>query len=292
MSKKIRTHSNRFSHESASQNAQKSEKLVRVYGVEACRAIIRERPNDVRRMILEDRRLKEFDGFLQEMAKTRRGYQILSTEEISRLTRTVHHEGVSLLAVEHKALSLEELLRKDTKHSIVLALDGVENPHNFGAIVRTAAYFGADAVVHSDKLSLSASSLRIAQGGGEHVPRLPVQDLSRTVASLRESGYKIVAADPKAKHSLFSFRLPQKVAFIFGAEGEGVSTSLRESADFQVMIPGTGDIQSLNVSAAVAICLAEAMRQKQVPQPASPARPSRSEAPSGRRKFLKPKRRK
>jgi TrmH RNA methyltransferase len=144
----------------------------------------------------------------------------------------------------------------------VLVLEGVENPHNVGAIIRTACFFGVSAVilVSSQTGALSGAACRVAEGGAEVVPVVVTSDTALVVSKLRGDGFELVATTPHQARSVYSKEWPKSVALLFGAEGAGLSGELLEAADERVVIPRVGPLESLNVGAAVSSILTEVRR--------------------------------
>lgn len=153
----------------------------RVYGLAACKQLIQRRPEVVRRLWLtEEVAQRHFGPVLRALAERRLSYHIVAADELERITESQHHEGVCLQVLESGPVSLEDYLRRLPRRGRVkvLALEGVGNPHNLGAILRIAAHFGVEAVVMPGaKALLSGAALRTAEGGGEHVLALEADEL-------------------------------------------------------------------------------------------------------------------
>ena len=150
----------------------------------------------------------------------------------------------------------------------LLWLDGVGNPHNLGAVLRSAAHFGVHAVLlpPQSTLTLSAAAARVAEGGAEHVPLLRIegQGGNAEIAALErlaEAGFVTMATLPSGAPDLYALPLPQRAVFVLGAEGEGMQKRLVDQCDRRVCIPGSGRVESLNIANAVAVLLAEHWRQ-------------------------------
>jgi TrmH RNA methyltransferase len=250
------------------------------HGLRACEAIFAKRPADIIRVYVSHGRQKQLAKLLAWCAKEKKGYQIVADDSLERLTKSIHHEGVAILARQIVRWDLEALLaqvapgkaRPTVQTGIaggnaaaappLLYLDGVQNPHNLGSILRTAAHFGAAAVIGKagDLPPLSAAAVRVAEGAAEHVPVCDLADLARDLARLKKAGYQVVVTSSRRGESLFGALLGPRVVLVLGSEGKGVSRSIDALADRRVMIPGTGAVESLNVSVACGIVLAEAWR--------------------------------
>jgi 23S rRNA (guanosine2251-2'-O)-methyltransferase len=159
---------------------------------------------------------------------------------------------------------LPELLRHLHEPPLLLVLDSVQDPHNLGACLRTAEAAGVHVVlVPKDRAaSLSATVRKVASGAAERVPLIQVTNLARTLRHLQEQGIWVVGTDSEAKHSLFESDLRLPLALVLGAEGSGLRRLTRETCDSLIKIPMRGAIESLNVAAAAAVCLFEAVRQR------------------------------
>jgi TrmH RNA methyltransferase len=242
-----------------------SRKELKYYGVAACLALWQQRPDDVIRIYVTEETLKQFSALLKWAATTRRAYHIVSNDDLERLTESIHHQGICLLALEPESVSFmqfKQALSQQNDAVLIGYLDGVENPHNLGAIVRSCAHFGiAYLLGEAGKLpKLSPSACRVAEGGAEHVKLVAVNDGLRALAELKKLGFVILttAADGA---SVYEKPFPTRTLLVMGAEQSGVSAALHKIADAKIKIPGSGQVESLNVSVAFAILAAEFVRQ-------------------------------
>lgn len=260
-------------HEGAPDTADKNP-TTKVYGVAACRALWKVRPGDIVRVYLTEPMVPVFTDLLKALAMRRRPYHVVSDDDLRRITDTVHHGGVCLLTKPKPPTTLAHLLAdlRPKSAACIVFLDGVENPHNVGAIMRTCAHFGAAAVLvdAQDMRDLPASAARVAVGGAESVAFVPVEDLSDAFKKLRAEGFEIITADTRGGQDLFQASLPKRAVLLLGAESEGVSDTLRAESTTRLSIPGTGNVESLNVSCAAALTLAEFWRQHPAPPPPKP----------------------
>jgi len=175
------------------------------------------------------------------------------------------HQGV--VAVVDAAMpyrTLDEVLDDATEPALLLVLDGVTDPHNLGACLRSAAAFGAHAViVPKDRaVGINATVSKAASGAAETIPLLSVTNLARTLRDLKQRGVWLLAADSGGNESLFDADLSGPIAWVLGAEGSGLRRLTRESCDRVVSIPLAGEVQSLNVSVAAGICLFATRRER------------------------------
>jgi len=159
---------------------------------------------------------------------------------------------------------LDELLDRSEAPPLLLVLDGVTDPHNLGACLRTADAAGALAViVPKDKsATLNATVRKVACGAAEVVPLVAVTNLARTLEKLQKRGVWIVGTAGEASQELYSQDLSGPIALVMGAEGKGMRRLTREHCDYLVRLPMAGSVSSLNVSVATGVCLFEALRQR------------------------------
>jgi 23S rRNA (guanosine2251-2'-O)-methyltransferase len=184
--------------------------------------------------------------------------------QIDRLVGTREHQGVAALGAAKPAVELEDLLRLKTGHGLLVLLDGIEDPHNLGAIVRTSLAAGAAGVVIPERRAagLTDTVERASAGALAHLPVARVKNLVRAMEEMKEAGYWLVGLDERAGKSYTEVDLKGSVGVVFGREGEGLHELTRKRCDFLVSIPTTGPVRSLNVSVAAGVMLFEAVRQR------------------------------
>jgi 23S rRNA (guanosine2251-2'-O)-methyltransferase len=175
------------------------------------------------------------------------------------------HQGVvARVQVNSQKQTLEELLEALQSPPLLLVLDGVTDPHNLGACLRVANAAGANAVVapKDHAAGINATVSKVASGAAEITPYFMVTNLARTLADLKDRNIWIVGMDERAEKSVFEADLPASIAWVLGAEGEGMRRLTRESCDLLVRVPMRGQVESLNVSVASGICLFESVRRR------------------------------
>lgn len=177
------------------------------------------------------------------------------------------HQGVVALAEEIRlAASLDDLLDAldPGQTPLLLVLDGITDPHNLGACLRVADGAGVHAVVApKDRAAgLNATAAKVASGAAETVPYITVTNLARTLRELKERDIRVVGTGDDADASIYDIDLAGPVAWVLGAEGEGMRRLTRETCDVLVRIPMRGAVESLNVSVASGVCLYETLRQR------------------------------
>jgi 23S rRNA (guanosine2251-2'-O)-methyltransferase len=185
-------------------------------------------------------------------------------QQIDRLVGTREHQGVAALGAAKPAVELEDLLRLKTGNGLLVLLDGIEDPHNLGAIVRTSLAAGASGVIIPERRAagLTDTVERASAGALAHLPVARVKNLVRAMEEMKEAGYWLVGLDERAEKNYTGVDLKGSVGIVLGREGEGLHELTRKRCDFLVSIPTTGPVRSLNVSVAAGVMLFEAVRQR------------------------------
>jgi len=231
----------------------------RLYGLNAVRAVYARRPQAIRKLYLAQARIPQLQPLLKWCVANRIGYRVVAEDDLRRLAASSHHEGVVADVLREEPASLTGWLRGlGDGPQCALWLDGVGNPHNLGAILRSAAHFGAAAVLlpKASTLALSGAAARVAEGGAEAVPFVRMGREDNAMAQLRGAGFALAATVVRGGTDLFAMRLPQRLVYVLGAEGEGMDAGLAAACDLRLSIPGSGAVESLNVAAATAVLLA------------------------------------
>ena len=184
--------------------------------------------------------------------------------QLNRLAGTQQHQGIVALAAAKPAAALEDLLHAKNAQGLIVLVDGIEDPHNLGAIVRTALAAGASGVVIPERRAagLSDTVERASAGALAHLPVARVKNLVRAMEELKEAGYWMVGLDERAEKKYNEVDLKGQVGIVLGREGEGLHELTRKRCDFLVSIPTTGPVRSLNVSVAAGVMLFEVVRQR------------------------------
>jgi 23S rRNA (guanosine2251-2'-O)-methyltransferase len=175
------------------------------------------------------------------------------------------HQGVVAMVFDKPSReSLEDLLDSLKEPPLLLVLDGVTDPHNLGACLRVADAAGAHAVIAPKDRAAGVGAVvsKVASGAAESVPYYMVTNLARTLDDLKERSIWIVGADEHAEKTLYDTDLPDAIAWVLGAEGEGMRRLTRERCDLLARIPMMGSVASLNVSVASGLCLFESRRRR------------------------------
>jgi 23S rRNA (guanosine2251-2'-O)-methyltransferase len=236
-----------------------------VFGFHAVLARLRADPSSVLEIYLDetrnDARAKDLAG-AAERAKVH--LMRVPTKRLDGFYGGGRHQGVvARIVVRNAADTLEEVL-EGIERPMLLVLDGVTDPHNLGACLRVANGAGAHAVVApKDRAAgITPTVSKVASGAAESTPYVMVTNLARALAQLKERNIWIVGADERADKTLYDADLPESIAWVLGAEGEGMRRLTRESCDLLVRIPMRGEVGSLNVSVSAGICLYESARRR------------------------------
>ncbi len=177
----------------------------------------------------------------------------------------IPHQGIVALAEEMQAmLTFDELLDQITPETLLLILDGVTDPRNFGACLRVADAAGVQAVICPKDRSahMSPAALKAAAGAAESVPVVTVTNLAASIVELRDAGVTVIGTAGEAERNIYDFDQTGAFAWVLGAEGDGLRQLTRKRCDDLAAIPMSGVVESLNVSVASGICLFESARQR------------------------------
>jgi 23S rRNA (guanosine2251-2'-O)-methyltransferase len=236
-----------------------------VFGFHAVLARLRADPKSVIEIFLDETRNDARGKDLVAMAE-RAGLRVMRvpTKRLDGFYGGGRHQGVvARVEVKNVAEDLNQILEQ-VKNPLLLVLDGVTDPHNLGACLRVANAAGAHAVIAPRDRAAGITPVvsKVASGAAEATPYLMVTNLARTLTELKERNIWVVGADERADKTLYEADLPQSIAWVLGAEGEGMRRLTRESCDLLVRIPMRGEVESLNVSVSAGICLFESVRRR------------------------------
>ncbi|MDU1026323.1 MAG: tRNA/rRNA methyltransferase [Leclercia adecarboxylata] len=235
---------------------------TRVYGENACQALFLSRPECIVRAWFIQSVTPRFKEALRWMAANRKAYHVVDDAELTKASGTEHHGGVCFLIKKRNGTTVQQWVSQADADDCVLALEDVGNPHNLGAIMRSCAHFGVKGVLLQDAALLeSGAAIRTAEGGAEHVQPITGDSVLDALEQFRKAGYSIVTTSSHAGTPLFKATLPRKMVLVLGQERDGLSDAALSSADLSVAIDGTGNVESLNVSVATGVLLAEWWRQ-------------------------------
>jgi 23S rRNA (guanosine2251-2'-O)-methyltransferase len=237
-----------------------------ILGFHAVQARLRADASSVKEVFLDEAREDARARDLITLAESR-GVKVMRVPggRLDGFAGGERHQGV-VARVEDTArrVGLEDLLDQLTEPAMLLVLDGVTDPHNLGACLRVADAAGVHAVIApKDRAAgVGATVSKVASGAAETMPYYMVTNLARTLDDLKERNIWVVGADERAPETLYGADLPAAIAWVLGAEGEGMRRLTRERCDLLVRIPMQGSVGSLNVSVASGICLFESRRRR------------------------------
>jgi 23S rRNA (guanosine2251-2'-O)-methyltransferase len=237
-----------------------------VYGFHAVTSRLRQHAAGVQEIYLDATRS---DVRAKDLIKLADGHGvriiIADAQRIDGLTGHARHQGVAarVTAMQLKH-DIHDVLEAISGPALLLVLDGVQDPHNLGACLRVADAFGVHAVIapKDRAVGITPTVSKVASGAAETVPYITVTNLARTLRELKELGIWIIGTDEKGTTDLYDCKLKGALAWVFGAEGEGMRRLTREHCDELVRIPMSGTVESLNISVASGVCLGETFRQR------------------------------
>jgi 23S rRNA (guanosine2251-2'-O)-methyltransferase len=243
-------------------------KGVVIAGIHSVRTALKHGGEEVSEVWLEhrrrDQRLAQLAGLAREAGVTVRQ---AARDELDAATEGVNHQGVvawTRTPVARGEKDLADILEKAQGIPVLLILDGVQDPHNLGACLRTADAAGVHALIapKDNAVGLTPIACKVASGAARTVPYVQVTNLARTMAALKERGIWLIGTAEGAEPSLFDTDLTGAIALVLGGEGKGLCRLTRERCDLLAHLPMRGTVESLNVSVAAGICLYETMRQR------------------------------
>lgn len=238
-----------------------------VFGLHAVEALLKRQPNRIEQLFVQsgrtDARLQAILALADTHGVT---YSVVSRNELDQKV-SGRHQGAVAKVVPARALrdnDLQVLLDTITQQPLLLVLDGITDPHNLGACLRTADAAGVDAVIapKDNSAGLNATVSKVACGAAEVVPFVQVTNLARTLRDLQQRGVWLVGTAGEADKLIYQTDLKGAIALVMGAEGKGLRRLTRQHCDHLVKLPMAGSVSSLNVSVATGVCLFEAVRQR------------------------------
>ncbi|MBI3599455.1 MAG: 23S rRNA (guanosine(2251)-2'-O)-methyltransferase RlmB [Nitrospinae bacterium] len=191
----------------------------------------------------------------------------LSLADIKNISGTEKHQGVAAIVSQRREIGLDELIeqlyKKDNK-PVAAVLDGIEDPGNLGAIIRSAEVLGVGGIIIPKDRAAGLTPVVVKRSAGaiEYIPIVRVTNISNTIEELKEKGFWVVGVEAEANKDCFSLSYNDPIAVVFGGESKGIRRLTKEKCDYLVSIPMKGRVSSLNISAACAIIFYEILRQK------------------------------
>jgi 23S rRNA (guanosine2251-2'-O)-methyltransferase len=237
-----------------------------IYGFHAVTSRLRQNAASVKEVLIDQRREDQRARELARLAGER-GVRVIKVDaaRLDGMTHDARHQGVAArVDSAAPARDIESVLEALREPALLLILDGVTDPHNLGACLRVADALGAQAIIapKDRAVGVNATVEKVASGAAETVPFIAVTNLARTMRDLKERGIWLIGADQDGEAELHSVKLDGPLAWVIGAEGEGMRRLTRETCDEIVRIPMVGTVESLNVAVTAGICMAETRRQR------------------------------
>ena len=241
-------------------------------GIHAVRHALNNNSADVLEMWVEGNKksAKAISEILIIAKNAQISVQFATNKTLDKIAHQANHQGVAIrrkvASIDNK-LDLSSVLKMDDETKpLFLVLDGVQDPHNLGACLRTADAVGVRAVIlpKDRAVGLNETVRKVASGAAENTPVIHVTNLSRCLREMQEAGVWVIGTDDKVENSIFDEDLTSRIALVMGSEGQGLRQNTRKHCDKLVNIPMAGVVESLNVSVAAGVCLYEAHRQRRL----------------------------
>lgn len=193
--------------------------------------------------------------FIDEIKKKHIEYQIVDKKTLDKLSKNNNHQGIVGEVSDYKLYNLKDLIQKE--NGLIVVLDGLKDPHNLGAIIRTCECAGADGIIYKkhNSVKLSDTVAKVASGALEHVKVCEVTNITNTLKELKDKGYWIVGSDASAKIDYQDVDYNRNIVMVIGSEGEGISRLVKEECDYVISLPMKGKVNSLNASVAAGILI-------------------------------------
>ncbi len=234
-----------------------------IYGLHAVESALRNNSESVLQVWVQQGRKDQRARAITDLVKkSGLSLEVISSDKMKRKCPDVKHQGViaKVRATNKKPVELEDILQKE--NLLLLVLDGVQDPHNIGACLRTADAAGVDAVIVSRNRSpdITAVVRNVASGAADTVPYIQVSNLARALQLMKDNNIWIIGTSGDADAGIYDCTTSARLAIVMGSEGKGMRRLTRESCDELVHIPMQGSVESLNISVATGICLFELRR--------------------------------
>jgi len=239
---------------------------MKIFGVSACKAFFENRPEQIVRAYFAEDVAYRFGYIMKACAQARKAYRIIDTFEMDKISETKSHQGICFLVKKTDPFTIKEYLEAsiDLDTDCIVALERLGNPHNVGSILRTCSHFGVEGMLVADAVvAQSGAAIRSAEGGAEFVQFVEAGRISESLPIFKAAGYTVVGTSSHQGENLYTSTLPDKMLLMMGPESSGLSDFLIEDADMMIKIPGSENVESLNVATATGIILGEYWRQKE-----------------------------
>ena len=237
-----------------------------IYGINAVAEALKARGRSFEWVgVLKERHDLRLQRVVEECRRNGVAVRFLSRPELDRMAGNNAHQGVVAVTSAKQYNDLDDVVAAKRGHySLIVVLDGIEDPHNLGAILRTADAAGANGIVIPERraAAVTGTVTKASAGASEHLPIAKVTNISRTVEELKENNVWTVGLDERAEQTYDALDYNMDCALVLGGEGKGLHDLVKRKCDFLVSIPMLGKVPSLNVSVAAAVVLYEIVRQR------------------------------
>jgi len=245
-----------------------------IYGIHAVSEALKSRGRSFQYVgVAKERHDQRLQQVIDDCRKLGIAVRFVGRQDLDRMTHTANHQGVIAVASAKKYGDVEDVLeaRRGT-YALIVVLDGVEDPHNLGAILRTADGAGVDGVIIPERRAagVTGTVAKVSAGAVENLPVAKVTNISRTIEELKAKNIWTVGLDERGAQTYDSVDYNMDCAVVLGAEGQGLHEQVRKKCDFLVSIPMMGMVPSLNVSVAAGVVLYEVARQRRARAAAEP----------------------
>ena len=238
----------------------KNTSKERIVGIHAVRILLKIRPFDIYEIYLSDKNSKKFSEIIDEAKKNNIVVQKISNDKIYEISNVKSHQGVLAIVKKKEDIPEKDLmsfLKNKSKNKIVLILDEVSDPRNFGACLRICDAYNISAIIikDHDSVSMNETVKKVAAGAAETTPVIKVKNISRALNSLKKNNYWIYGATDKAQNDINEMNFKTPIALIIGGESSGLRKKTLENCDFTLKINMNGVVESLNMAVATGIII-------------------------------------
>jgi 23S rRNA (guanosine2251-2'-O)-methyltransferase len=244
-----------------------------IYGINSVTEALKSRGRNFEWIgMAKERHDLRLQRLIEDCRKVGLPVRFLPRTELDRMAGTAAHQGVVAVTSAKQYNDLNDVIAaKRGEYSLIVVLDGIEDPHNLGAILRTADAAGANGIVIPERRSavVTGTVTKTSAGASEHIPIAKVTNISRTIEELKDQNIWTVGLDERAEKTYDQLDYKMDCAVVLGGEGKGLHDLVKRKCDFLVSIPMLGKVPSLNVSVAGAVVMYEIVRQRRAAQPSS-----------------------
>jgi len=242
--------------------------ITQICGIHAVDTALRNDPDNIQQIWVDTQRKNaRLKKLVTELRQADLPIQSVTSDALTAQLNSTKHQGIIaqyVTTTNYNADYLTKLLKTLEEPAFFLILDGITDPHNLGACLRSAECAGVHAVIapKDNSASLTPTARKVASGAAETIPFIQVTNLNRTLTQLKKAGVWLIGTSDKATQDIYSVDLTGGLALVMGAEGKGLRRLTEESCDIVAAIPMAGKLSSLNISVATGVCLFEAVRQR------------------------------